>query len=50
MVKKSVHHHKVLRLFVYGYTLLTPKNIMFSCSKKYGIQSAGRRHVILRCL
>ena len=44
--KKSIHHHKFLRLFVYGYSLMTPKN-RFPCSKKYGIQSAGRRPVIL---
>ena len=47
VVKKSIHHHKFLRLFVYGCSLLTPKNIMFPCSKKIGIQSAGRSHVIL---
>ena len=33
MVKKSVHHHKVLRLFVYGYTLLTPKTQCFRVRK-----------------
>ena len=33
MVKKSIHHHIFLRHFVYGYSLLTSKNIMFPCSK-----------------
>ena len=25
MVQKSIHHHKFLRLFIYGYSLLTQK-------------------------
>ena len=46
---KSILYHKVLRLFIYVYSLLTQKNIMFPCSEKYGIQSAGIRHVFVTC-
>ena len=38
----SIHPHKFLRPFVYEYSLLTQKNIMFLCSQKYGIQYPGK--------